>query len=118
MTESDIEPKFGFRSATLLYDMIGPGEDQHIYLDDVQITKEFAEGEIRLLPQDVTLDVIYTHADSGRHEIVTAEYDAASDSWVAAFRPDELGVWTYETICSDSSNLSLSDLKGQIKCIK
>ncbi|MCL2814983.1 MAG: hypothetical protein FWD23_10320 [Oscillospiraceae bacterium] len=118
VTEEDIEPKFGFRSAILLYDMIGPGEDQHIYLDDVQITKEFAEGEIQMLPQDITLDVIYTHADSGRQEIAPAPYDANSDSWICAFTPDELGVWTYETICSDSSNASLNGLSGQIKCIK
>lgn len=118
VTAEDIEPKFGFRSAILLYDMIGPGEDQHIYLDDVQITKEFEEGEVRMLPQDVTLDVIYTHTDSGRQEIAPALYDAASDSWICAFTPDELGVWTYETICSDSSNLSLNGLSGQIKCIK
>ena len=118
VTESDIEPDFGFRSATLLYDMIGPGEDQHIYLDDVQITKELAEGEIRLRPEDVTLDVIYTHVDSGRQEIVKAHYEASSDSWVSTFAPDELGVWTYETICSDATNSSLSGLKGQIKCIK
>ncbi|MCL1794112.1 MAG: hypothetical protein FWG34_09600 [Oscillospiraceae bacterium] len=118
VTEDDIEPQFGFRSAILLYDMIGPGEDQHIYLDDVQITKEFDENEIRLLPQDVTLDVIYTHVDSGRQEIANAKYETESDSWVSAFTPDELGVWTYETICSDSSNFSLSGAKGQIKCIK
>ena len=118
VTEKDIEPPFGFRTAILLYDMIGPGEDQHIYLDDVQITKEPDDGEVRILPQDVTLDVIYTHADSGRQEIVTANYDSASGSWVAAFTPDELGVWTYETICSDASNPSLNGLKGQIKCIK
>jgi hypothetical protein len=118
VTEEDIEPPLGFRNAILLYDMIGPGEDQHIYLDDVQITKELAEGEVRIMPADVTLDVIYTHVDSGRQEIVKAGYEASSDSWVAAFAPDELGVWTYETICSDASNASLNGLKGQIKCIK
>lgn len=56
-------------------------------------------------------------APSGRTKIVNGFWDG-STNWKIRFMPDEIGIWTWETVCSDKANAGLHGLKGQFKCIK
>lgn len=38
------------------------------------------------------------------------------DSFKVRFSPNEIGTWTYETICSDQENKGLNNQKGEFEC--
>lgn len=64
--------------------------------------------------QDVELVVKFT-APSGRERIVDAFWNGGTD-WRVRFMPDEIGAWTFSTLCSDSSNAGLHAQTGKFTC--
>ncbi|MCF7669255.1 MAG: DUF4038 domain-containing protein [Verrucomicrobia bacterium] len=66
--------------------------------------------------QDVDIEVRFT-APSGEVTTVDAFWDG-EDVWRVRFSPDELGVWRYTTVSSDSDNGGLHDQDGWFRCIE
>ena len=53
---------------------------------------------------------------SGRIKNINGFWDGGR-SWKVRFCPDEIGVWTYVTTCSDKDNAGLDQQTGTFKCI-
>ena len=56
-------------------------------------------------------------APSGRERIVCGFWDGGVD-WKVRFMPDEIGEWTWRTICSDKENTGLNNQSGTFECIR
>lgn len=54
---------------------------------------------------------------SGRSKTINGFWDGG-DSWKVRFCPDELGPWTFTTVCSDKDNSGLSGVTGSFECRK
>lgn len=54
-------------------------------------------------------------APSGRQEKINGFWDGGVD-WKIRFMPNEEGLWTYETLCSDKSNQGLHGVTGSFTC--
>ncbi|MBZ0297913.1 MAG: DUF4038 domain-containing protein [Anaerolineae bacterium] len=63
---------------------------------------------------DVDLQVQFS-APSGKQTQVDAFWDGG-DVWRVRFSPDEIGQWTWNTICSDEGNTGLHGHSGQFEC--
>jgi hypothetical protein len=61
--------------------------------------------------QDVMFMKVSFFSPSGRTKTINAFWDG-NDLWKARFMPDETGLWSYETSCSDSKNSGLNKKKG------
>ena len=66
--------------------------------------------------QDVKVSVEFT-SPGGNKRTVLAFWDAGR-TWRVRFSPDEVGKWTYRTLCSDKSNTSLHERTGSFECEK
>ncbi len=64
--------------------------------------------------QDATLQVLFT-SPQGQTNLVYGFWDGGR-TWRVRFAPDQLGRWTYRTICSDSSNEGLQHQTGEFLC--
>jgi hypothetical protein len=53
---------------------------------------------------------------SGRQEIIHGFWDGEK-TWRVRFMPDEIGTWTFSTVCSDKDNAGLHAQKGSFECI-
>ena len=56
-------------------------------------------------------------APSGRIKTVRGFWDGGTD-WKIRFLPDEIGLWTWKTECSDKQNSGLHDQSGSFECIE
>lgn len=65
--------------------------------------------------QDVKLNVVFT-SPSGFERIIDSFWDGDFD-WRVRFSPDEIGVWSYTTACSDEDNLGLHNQQGTFSCV-
>lgn len=52
----------------------------------------------------------------GRIKIVNGFWDGEK-SWKVRFCPDEIGIWSFSTECSDENNTGLHNQKGMFECI-
>ena len=52
---------------------------------------------------------------SGRKQRANGFWDGGRN-WKIRFMPDETGIWTYRTICSDGENGGLHGQKGSFEC--
>lgn len=64
--------------------------------------------------QDVTLSVIFT-SPGGETNLVHGFWDGEK-TWRVRFSPNELGRWTFKTVCSDPANKGLNNQSGQFLC--
>jgi hypothetical protein len=62
------------------------------------------------------LKTIFT-SPSGRTKVIRGFWDGGTD-WKIRFQPDEIGVWTWLTSCTDSVNNGLHGRTGEFLCIK
>jgi len=60
-------------------------------------------------------DIVFT-SPTGREKKVYGFWDGEK-SWKVRFMPDELGKWTWASICSDKENSGLHDQSGSFECI-
>jgi hypothetical protein len=65
--------------------------------------------------QDLKLMEVTFKSPSGRTKTINAFWDGET-IWKARFMPDETGVWTFETKCSDVKNTGLGNQKGTFTC--
>ncbi|MEN8249055.1 MAG: DUF5060 domain-containing protein [Bacteroidota bacterium] len=65
---------------------------------------------------DVDVDVVFKHV-SGTELKMPAFWDGGS-TWKVRFAPTTVGIWTYETICTDESNDKLHGQTGEFKCVR
>ena len=63
---------------------------------------------------DVDLDVVFTH--SGGTEYTVPAFWNGGNQWKVRFAPTLSGEWSYHTICSDESNMSLHNLRDTFNC--
>jgi len=63
---------------------------------------------------DAELDVVFT-SPTGITMKMPGFWDG-STTWKVRFAPTMCGIWTYKTICTDSSNAGLNGLKGKVGC--
>jgi len=56
-------------------------------------------------------------APSGRTKQVNGFWDGGT-SWKARFLPDEVGIWTWKTECSDTANSGLHKKSGEFECVR
>lgn len=54
---------------------------------------------------------------TGRVKRINGFWDGGKD-WKFRFAPDEPGLWTWETICSDTLNAGLHKVRGSFDCIE
>jgi len=64
---------------------------------------------------DIELDVIFTGPDNVTM-VMPAFWDGG-DTWKVRFAPTELGLWTYESFCSNEADAGLHGLGGTITCV-
>jgi len=60
-------------------------------------------------------DIVFI-SPTGRKRKVYGFWDG-NKSWKVRFMPDELGIWTWNSICSDEENSGLHDQSGSLECI-
>jgi hypothetical protein len=65
--------------------------------------------------QDLKLMEVTFKSPSGRIKTINAFWDGETN-WKARFMPDETGIWTFETKCSDVKNAGLGNQKGSFTC--
>ncbi len=65
--------------------------------------------------RDVTLNLILK-SPSGREVTIEAFWDGGS-VWRTRFMPNEIGIWEYRTVCSNTQDDGLHDKKGHFECI-
>jgi len=65
--------------------------------------------------RSVTLNCVFK-SPSGREVVVDGFWDGGSN-WRVRFMPDELGSWTYRTLCSNREDEGLHDQIGSFECI-
>ena len=65
--------------------------------------------------QDLRSFKVTFQSPSGRQKTINGFWDGG-DIWKARFMPDEEGIWTFETICSDPGNTGLVEQKGEFLC--
>ncbi|MDB6124434.1 MAG: hypothetical protein JWQ71_3427 [Pedosphaera sp.] len=65
--------------------------------------------------QDVTLSVAFT-SPSGETTKVPGFWDGGK-IWRARFSPNELGIWTFKSTCSDTTNSGMHNVIGEFLCI-
>jgi len=65
--------------------------------------------------QVTSFDATFT-SPSGREKTIRGFWDGGN-SWKFRFVPDELGIWTYKTFCSDKENTGLHGQSGSFECI-
>jgi hypothetical protein len=65
--------------------------------------------------QDVKSFQITFHSPTGRNKTINGFWDGSA-VWKARFMPDEEGLWTFETVCSDRGNSGLHGQKGEFRC--
>lgn len=63
---------------------------------------------------DARLTVTFT-SPTGRAQSVSGFWDGGS-VWRVRFMPDERGMWTWTTLCSDKTNAGLNDQRGSFEC--
>jgi len=66
--------------------------------------------------QDVKTFQLTFHSPTGKTRTINGFWDGGT-IWKARFMPDETGIWSYETICSDVKNKGLHGIKGEFTCI-
>lgn len=54
-------------------------------------------------------------APSGRTKRINGFWDGGRN-WMVRFMPDEKGIWSYQTFCSDTTNAGLHGLTGTFEC--
>lgn len=54
---------------------------------------------------------------SGRTKTINGFWDGGT-TWKVRFCPDELGVWTFKTSCSDDNNRGLNNVSGSFECVE
>ena len=59
-------------------------------------------------------EVTFT-SPTGIRKTINGFWDGET-TWKARFMPDETGIWTYETVCSDAKNTGLNGQKGSFLC--
>ena len=76
------------------------------------------QSEIRYSNPIYDVSEFYTEFTSptGRELRINGFWDGDLD-WKVRFAPDEIGQWSYKTICSDTINNGLHDLRGQFECV-
>jgi hypothetical protein len=65
---------------------------------------------------DVRSLVVHFRSPSGRQKRINGFWDGGRD-WKVRFAPDELGVWTWETECSNPSDSGLHGVRGSFECV-
>ncbi len=65
--------------------------------------------------QDATLTVVFT-SPSGDTRSADGFWDGGK-TWRVRFSPDQLGRWTFHSLCSDRANRGLHDQTGEFVCI-
>ena len=58
--------------------------------------------------------VLFT-SPTGRELRINGFWDGGND-WRIRFAPDEIGIWSYRTVCSDEENNGLHDRSGTFEC--
>jgi Protein of unknown function (DUF4038)/Domain of unknown function (DUF5060) len=66
---------------------------------------------------DVEQFTVRFSSPSGRVKMINGFWDGGLD-WKVRFCPDETGLWTYVTECSDQENNGLQAIQGSFKCVK
>lgn len=98
-------------SMQLMIDTMPGMAGQNLYLDDVQITKNYY-----LLPfDDVSMDVTFTGPDNST--IVMPAFWDGGDTWKVRFAPNQIGIWNYSTTSSNTADLGLHHQTGTINCV-
>jgi hypothetical protein len=65
--------------------------------------------------QDVrTFEITFTSPSETR-KTINGFWDGET-AWKARFMPDETGIWTFETVCSDTKNAGLNGQNGSFLC--
>lgn len=65
---------------------------------------------------DVDVDVVFKH-EEGEEYLMPAFWHGDS-TWTVRFAPPILGIWTYNSVCTDISDTGLHDISGEFKCIE
>ncbi len=63
-----------------------------------------------------TFDITFS-SPSGREKTVRGFWDGGRN-WKVRFMPDEVGVWNFRSISSDTNNSGLHEVKGTFECIE
>ncbi len=66
---------------------------------------------------DVQDFTVVFHAPSGREKVVRGFWDGETN-WKVRFMPDEIGEWTWKTVCADKENSGLNKVDGSFKCVE
>ncbi len=64
----------------------------------------------------VNMDVIFTNTETGTTLKVPAFWNGGT-AWKVRYALTELGIWTWETVCTDETNVGLHGLSGEVKCV-
>jgi hypothetical protein len=91
-------------------------------VEEVPIWDRF---EIQLVSESTYQDPLYDinefyalfMAPSGRTQKINGFWDGEMD-WKIRLMPDEQGMWTYHTFCSDTSNAGLHNISGSFNCLE
>jgi hypothetical protein len=67
--------------------------------------------------QDLKSFQVTFHSPTDRVKTINGFWDGGN-IWKARFMPNETGVWSFETTCSDSKNTGLNNQKGEFICSK
>lgn len=78
----------------------------------------FASSAIYENPvQEVRAFEISFTSPTGNKKTINGFWDGGS-VWKARFMPVEVGIWSFETKCSDTKNSGLNGQKGTFKCMQ
>jgi len=89
------------------------------------LAKQYAKYQIDLTSSESYEDPIYQVKDfyalfvspTGRELRINGFWDGGTN-WRIRFAPDELGEWSYQTTCSDTTNAGLHGKSGNFDCIR
>lgn len=88
-----------------------------------ETVKQHARLQIDLTSNQIYNDPIYDVKEfyavftspTGRELRINGFWDGGND-WRFRFAPDEIGIWSYRTVCSDQENSGLHDQSGTFEC--
>lgn len=95
----------------LMIDSLPGAAGQNLYIDDVQVTKDYYLSPF----DDVTMNVTFTGPDNT--QMVMPAFWDGGETWKVRFAPNQTGQWTYATTASNTNDTGLHNQAGTINCV-
>jgi len=90
----------------------GPIVAQHdIYEAELNSTRQYSNPSIEI-------EVTVAFLSSSGEKILRQAFWNGGDVWRVRFSPDEVGLWTWESQCSDEKNGGLHGQRGSFRCVE